>query len=64
MAVLSQALPQFVGDRAYQISPMEQKNLRWEAQQFRAGKRWHRWDYPYPLGSEVFDVRPLMKLVG
>ena len=30
---------QFLGDRAYQISEMEKTNLRWEARQFRAGKR-------------------------
>ncbi len=27
------------------------QNLRWEAKQFRAGKLWHRWDYPYSVGS-------------
>ncbi|MGA2501306.1 MAG: glycoside hydrolase family 2 TIM barrel-domain containing protein, partial [Tepidisphaeraceae bacterium] len=37
---------QFLGDRAYQITEAEKKNLRWEAAQFRAGKLWHRWDYP------------------
>jgi hypothetical protein len=45
---------QFLGDRAYQISEPEKKNLRWEAQQFRAGRLWHRWDYPYQVGSRVF----------
>lgn len=48
---------QFLGDRAYRISPMEEKNLRWEAQQFRAGRLWHRWDYPYQLGSNAFEER-------
>ena len=48
---------QFLGDRAYRISEMEKKNLRWEAKQFRAGKLWHRWDYPYEVGSKVFDDR-------
>jgi hypothetical protein len=48
---------QFLGDPAYRISPMERQNLRWEAQQFRAGKLWHRWDYPYPLGSSAFEER-------
>jgi beta-galactosidase/beta-glucuronidase len=48
---------QFLGDRAYRISPMEEKNLRWEAEQFRAGRLWHRWDYPHALGSSVFDER-------
>jgi hypothetical protein len=46
---------QFLGDRAFQISKAEAANLRWEAKQFRAGKLWHRWDYPNPVGSPVFD---------
>ena len=46
---------QFLGDRAYRISEAEKTNLRWEAEQFRAGKLWHRWDYPYQVGSPVFD---------
>ena len=44
---------QFLGDRAFRISEAEKKDLRWEAGQFRAGKLWHRWDYPYPVGSTV-----------
>ncbi len=48
---------QFLGDRAYRISEMEKANLRWEAKQFRAGSLWHRWDYPYEIGSPRFDDR-------
>src|SRR5262249_10708369 len=48
---------QFPGDGAYRISPREAQNLRWEAQQFRSGRFWHRWDYPTPLGSEAFEER-------
>jgi beta-galactosidase len=48
---------QFLGDPAYRITEMEQANLRWEARQFRAGNLWHRWDYPYELGSKAFDDR-------
>jgi len=48
---------QFLGDRAFQISEMEKTNLRWEARQFHAGRLWHRWDYPYQLGSKLFDDR-------
>jgi hypothetical protein len=48
---------QFLGDRAYRITEMEKQNLRWEARQFRAGKLWHRWDYPFEVGSKVFDDR-------
>ncbi len=46
---------QFLGDRAYRVTEAEKQNLRWEAQQFRAGNLWHRWDYPYPAGSSAFD---------
>ena len=46
---------QFLGDRAFQISKAEATNLRWEAKQFRDSKVWHRWDYPHPVGSPVFD---------
>jgi hypothetical protein len=48
---------QFLGDRAYDITDAEKTNLRWEARQFREGRLWHRWDYPYEVGSKVFDTR-------
>jgi len=48
---------QFFGDRAFQISEPEKANLRWEAKQFRAGKVWHRWDYPNEVGSSRFEER-------
>ena len=48
---------QFLGDRAYHLTEMEKANLRWEAKQFKAGRRWHRWDYPYEVGSPRFDDR-------
>ena len=48
---------QFLGDRAFAISPQERENLRWEAKQFRAGRRWHRWDYPHQVGSSDFAER-------
>ena len=46
---------QFLGDAAYKISDREKANLRWEAQQFRAGRAWFRWDYPTPVGDARFD---------
>ena len=46
---------QFLGDRAYRISDAEKENLRWEAERFRAGRPWHRWDYPHVVGSS--DLR-------
>jgi len=52
---------QFLGDRAFQIGEPEKRNLRWEAQQFRDGKVWHRWDYPHRLGSPEFtDQDPIL----
>jgi hypothetical protein len=48
---------QFLGDKAFEISEMEKANLRWEAKQFQSGKLWHRWDYPYAVGSGVFAER-------
>jgi len=46
---------QFLGDVAYQISDREKRNLRWEAQQFREGHAWKRWDYPSPVGDARLD---------
>ena len=46
---------QFLGDAAYQISDREKRNLRWEAQQFRTGHAWYRWDYPFPVGDARLD---------
>ncbi|MHB9049147.1 MAG: carbohydrate binding domain-containing protein, partial [Pirellulales bacterium] len=46
---------QFLGDAAYRVSEEEKRNVRWEANQFRAGKLWHRWDYPVQVGSRVFE---------
>jgi beta-galactosidase/beta-glucuronidase len=48
---------QFLGAGAYRISEEEKKNLRWEAEQYRKGRGWMRWDYPYDLNSVVFDDR-------
>jgi len=48
---------QFFGDRAFEISEMEKRNLRWEAKQFRQGRAWRRWDYPHRLGSNDFPER-------
>lgn len=48
---------QFVGHAAYAISEPEKANLRWEARQFRAGNVWHRWDYPFEVGSRAFAER-------
>lgn len=54
---LSEWNAQFLGDRAFAMSELEKRNLRWEARQFAAGKVWHRWDYPTPVGAARFDHR-------
>jgi hypothetical protein len=60
---LSEWNAQFLGDRAFQTSEAEKANLRWEAKQFRAGKLWHRWDYPNELNSKRFQERyPVMAM--
>lgn len=48
---------QFLGDRAFPASDAEKANLRWEAKQFHEGNLWHRWDYPYEVGSREFSER-------
>jgi hypothetical protein len=48
---------QFLGESAYRLSEAEKANLRWEATQNAAGKTWHRWDYPNPVGSTRFSER-------
>ncbi len=48
---------QFLGDTAFRISEQEKRNIRWEAERFRQGRPWHRWDYPHQLGSSDFDER-------
>jgi co-chaperonin GroES (HSP10) len=46
---------QTLGARAYQITEAEKQNLRWEAEQFRLGHGWQRWDCPNTFGSPVFE---------
>jgi len=46
---------QFVGDQAFAIGDEETRNLRWEADQFRRGQVWFRWDYPTPVGSNKIE---------
>ena len=48
---------QFLGDKAYNISEMEKKNLRWEADRFRKAMVWRRWDYPHELNSGELEER-------
>ena len=48
---------QFLGDRAFDMQEQEKANLRWEEKQYRAGRVWHRWDYPTQVGSPVFAGR-------
>jgi hypothetical protein len=51
---------QFLGDKAYRITDKEAANVLWEANQFRAGNLWYRWDYPYPMGPTNFEDQNLV----
>ncbi|MGC9316521.1 MAG: glycoside hydrolase family 2 TIM barrel-domain containing protein, partial [Armatimonadota bacterium] len=42
---------QFLGDRAFELTEPERQDLRWEAQQWRAGATWYRWDYPFQVNN-------------
>jgi len=54
---------QFFGDAAFRISEVEKQCLRWESKQFRAGALWHRWDYPFQMGTQAFDEQyPVMAM--
>ncbi len=48
---------QYLGDSAFKLIEAEKANIRREALHFRNDKVWTRWDYPYELGSRVFDDR-------
>ncbi len=48
---------QFLGDRSYQITEEERENLRWEAEQFREGRAWQRYDYPSNLNTQALEDR-------
>ena len=46
---------QTLGARAYQITEAEKQNLRWEAEQYRLGRGWKRWECPHTFGSPEFE---------
>lgn len=51
---------QYRGDKAFDLSEKEKSNLRFEAKQWRAGKVWYRWDYPYNIPDQKFDVANIL----
>lgn len=53
---------QLLGDIAFQISEEEKTNLRWEAEQFRNGKIWGRFEYPYHLDYKLPERYPVFAL--
>ena len=42
---------QFLGDRAFQLTDKDKTNLRWETKQWRTGREWHKWNYPFNPSS-------------
>ena len=53
---------QFFGPESYKISEREVANLRWEAEKFRNGELWQRWDYPYRLNYDHPERDPVMAM--
>jgi hypothetical protein len=47
---------QFLGDRAFRSASRNGRTCAGKPQ-FRAGRLWHRWDYPHQVGSTRFDER-------
>ncbi len=49
---------EFFGDQAYKLTDLEKESLRWEAERFRTGQLWHRWEYPgNAMGSPAIEQR-------
>ena len=54
---------QFRGDAAFDLTEPEKRNMRYEAKNWRIGRPWKRWDYPFmmtaaPLGiPNLSDVK-------
>jgi len=42
---------QFLGDAGFELNEKDKQNVRWEAQQWKAGREWYKWDYPYQPSS-------------
>jgi len=53
---------QFLGPESYRITEHEKENIRWEAEKFRKGELWHRWDYPYSLNYPHPERDPVLAL--
>ena len=45
---------QFLGDKAFQSSSAEKRDLSWEAGKLQAGQTYHFWDFPVPPDSRTF----------
>ncbi len=53
---------QFFGPESYNITQDEVANLRWEAEKFRNGELWQRWDYPFRLNYPHPERDPVMAM--
>jgi hypothetical protein len=42
---------QFLGDRAFRLNNADKANLRWETKQWREGRQWNKWNYPFNPSS-------------
>lgn len=55
---------QFRGDKAYDMTEKEKKNLRWEAKAWEKGTPWHRWDYPYNFPTYKLDIPNILDVMA
>lgn len=55
---------QYRGDGAYEMTDKEKANLRFESTQWRAGKLWFRWDYPYPIADWHLDIPNILDVLA
>jgi hypothetical protein len=55
---------QYRGDKAYDITEKEKKNIRWEAKAWQRGVPWHRWDYPYNFPTYKLDVPNVLDVMA
>ncbi|MCK4282722.1 MAG: hypothetical protein KAX44_00270, partial [Candidatus Brocadiae bacterium] len=47
---------QFRGDAAFDLTEPERRNMRYEAKNWREGRAWKRWDYPFMLTAAPLGI--------
>jgi hypothetical protein len=55
---------QYRGDKAFDVTDKEKADLRFEAKQWRSGKAWFRWDYPFPVADLRLDIPNILDVLA